>query len=134
MNHPVGRQPFIFSESINVNHLFSLYDNDYQWIEEIFTTALAHFDEDVKSIQDHFSTGDLAGLKRAIHKIKPTFGFVGMPVIQDMCKEIEDKSVSANHISEISADVQELLTCCAECKRAIEDDTHRLAQYNKTTG
>lgn len=132
MSHPNEQQRFIFSETIDSDHLYSLYENDYQWIEEIFTTALTHFDEDVNSIRVNQQSGDMLNLKKAIHKIKPTFGFVGMPHIQDMCKTVEDKSAAAITVNDIQADIDNLLRCCEQCKSAMENDLTRLISFNKS--
>src|SRR4030095_11856042 len=92
---------FIFNEKIDGDYLHSLYEDDYQYIEEIFATTLTHFDNDLSAVREAYSAGDVATLKKAVHKIKPTFGFVGLTSIQQLCAAFEDicqKAASANEL------------------------------------
>ena len=83
--------PFQFDRRIDASILYSLYENDYLYIEEIFKTTLKHYDADVNAFETHQQAGSVEGLKRSVHKIKPVFGFIGMPEVQESCQAFEDK-------------------------------------------
>jgi hypothetical protein len=125
--------PFQFDCRIDASILYSLYENDYLYIEEIFTTTLQHYDADVEAFETHQQAGSLEGLKRSVHKIKPVFGFVGMSVMQDCCQAFEDKCAAATDLQAIYPDSQKLLHLLKEYKKIIEADLQKLSAYNNTT-
>ena len=42
---------FIFNEKIDSDYIYSMYADDYGYIEEIFGTTLEHYDEDFESLK-----------------------------------------------------------------------------------
>ena len=125
--------PFQFDRRIDAGILYSLYENDYLYIEEIFKTTLKHYDADVEAFETHQQAGSVEGLKRSVHKIKPVFGFVGMPAVQDCCQDFEDKcAVDSRYSGDISR-FRKIAEQFKECKKIIEADLQKLSAYNNTT-
>lgn len=81
---------FIFNKSIDEESLRSLYEYDYLYIEEIFRLTLQDLEPEIGNALTHYLSKDFIALRRTIHKIKPSFGFVGMPLLQEMCQEFEN--------------------------------------------
>ena len=121
---------FIFNEKIDSDYLYSLYEDDYQYIEEIFQTTLAHFDGDYNSIIIAFESNNLLELKKAIHKIKPTFGFVGLPLVQHICKEFEDMCQRVSNSNELNSEYQQIVATLAESKDLIASEYNKLKEFN----
>ncbi|WP_205514119.1 Hpt domain-containing protein [Longitalea arenae] len=121
---------FIFNEKIDSTYLYSLYEDDYQYIEEIFATTLAHFDEDLQAIQKAFTSNNLSELKKAIHKIKPTFGFVGLPMVQQSCMEFEDFCQKATTSNELTSEYQQIVATLAASKELIASEYNKLKEFN----
>jgi HPt (histidine-containing phosphotransfer) domain-containing protein len=130
--NPINPDSFEFDKAIDAEYLQSLYENDYQYIAEIFKTAIDHYDEDVDAIVANYSSGNLDGLKRAIHKIKPSFGFIGMPRMQQQCKDFEDACVKATSVGEITTGYQKILDDLVVCKQILETDYQKLIVYNQS--
>jgi len=130
MNGSNFSKKFIFNEKIDHEYLYSLYEDDYQYIEEIFCTTLTYFDADFKAIQDAFETNNLSELKRAIHKIKPTFGFVGLPLVQNICKEFEDICQTVNTTNQLKSEYQQIVFTLAESKDLIATEYNKLKEFN----
>lgn len=121
---------FIFNENIDGDYLYSLYEDDYQYIEEIFATTLLHFDGDLQSLQQAYEAADTTSLKKAIHKIKPTFGFVGMPSLQEICQKFEDICQKAATTDELKAQYLQIVPTLAAGKELIADQHNKLKEYN----
>ena len=121
---------FIFNEKIDGEYLFSLYADDYPYMEEIFQTTLQHFDEDFETLKSAFDSGSLSDLKRASHKIKPTFGFVGLIYIQEQVKEFEDLCQKVHHTDELKDDFKQILTTLADSKDIITSEYQKLKAFN----
>ena len=122
--------PFQFDRRIDTGILYSLYENDYLFIEEIFKTILKHYDEDVQAFKGQYLAGNLEELKKAAHKIKPVFGYIGLPDVQRYCGDFEEECAKAEAIEEIRPDCEQLLQQFAECKQLIESDLQKLSDYN----
>jgi len=81
---------FIFNDNIDSEFLFSLYEDDFLYIEEIFKSTLDQLIGVVSEVPETFNNNDIGGLRRIIHKIKPAFGFTGFLKTEKACKEFED--------------------------------------------
>lgn len=121
---------FIFNENIDADYLYSLYEDDYQYIEEIFQTTLAHFNEDLNSIKNAYQTNNISDLKKAIHKIKPTFGFVGLPFVQNICNDFEDMCQKATSSNDLTLKYQQIVVTLAESKELIASEYNKLKEFN----
>jgi HPt (histidine-containing phosphotransfer) domain-containing protein len=130
MLQPNSSKKFIFSGQMDSDYLQSLYEDDFQYIEEIFGTTLSHFDPDFAAVQQAYEAGDLASLKKAIHKIKPTFGFVGLLRVQEICGEFENICQKANSTSELNQQYQQIVTTLAASKALIAAEYNKLKDYN----
>ena len=121
---------FIFNEKIDADYLYTLYEDDYQYIEEIFSTTLTHFDDDFQSIQQAFTTDNLSDLKKAIHKMKPTFGFVGLTLVQQNCKDFEDFCQKATTSNDLTSEYQQIVVTLADSKELIATEYNKLKEFN----
>jgi HPt (histidine-containing phosphotransfer) domain-containing protein len=130
MIQPNSSKKFIFNEKIDSDYLHSLYEDDYQYIEEIFATTLAHYDGDLSAIQEAFAAGDTATLKKAIHKIKPTFGFVGLTSVQQLCGAFEDICQKAGSTAELKDQYQQIVATLAANKELIATEYRKLKDFN----
>lgn len=121
---------FIFNKNFDSDYLFSLYAGEYTYVEEIFATTLTHFDEDVEKAAIAYQNDNLNDLKSAFHKLKPTFGFVGLLGIQDLCRDFEIKCQQALHTPELKQDYKQIVITLAEGKDLIEKEYRRLKDFN----
>ncbi|MFT3825347.1 MAG: Hpt domain-containing protein [Chitinophagaceae bacterium] len=121
---------FIFNKRFDNDYLFSLYAGEYSYIEEIFATTLEYFDEDVEKAAMAYATGNMSDLKNALHKLKPTFGFVGLLTIQDECRDFELKCQRTDDVEELKQDYKQIVITLAEGKELIEKEYRRLKDFN----
>src|SRR5688572_1785020 len=121
---------FIFNEKIDSDYLFSMYADDYGYIEEIFATTLQHFDEDFETLKAAYAAGSVQDLRKASHKIKPTFGFVGLTTIQEQVKEFEDLCQKVPNTEELKDDFKQIVATLADSKNLIASEYHKLKVFN----
>jgi HPt (histidine-containing phosphotransfer) domain-containing protein len=122
--------PFQFEKSIDADYMYSMYENDYPYIEKIFAVTLSHFIEDQKVADQNYSTEDLEGLRKIFHKIKATFGFIGMLQMQEDCGQMEAKCLAANSFEKIKVEIEELLQKIKNNKILLESELERLKIFN----
>jgi HPt (histidine-containing phosphotransfer) domain-containing protein len=121
---------FIFNEKIDSDYLFSLYADDYPYMEEVFGTTLEHFDSDFESLKIAFESGSVQDLKKASHKIKPTFGFVGLTTIQEQVKEFEDLCQKVPNTDDLRDDFKQIVATLADSKDIITSEYQKLKAFN----
>lgn len=124
-------EPFIFNKLIDPDVMKDLYENDYPYIEKIFGMALDNLDEDLDKIIICRDNQDLEGLRRGIHKIKPTFGFMGMGELEKKCTLFEEMCKEPQSTDGLAQELNELLKAIGEGKRAVEEDYQKLIRHNK---
>jgi HPt (histidine-containing phosphotransfer) domain-containing protein len=130
-NHSEYKE-FIFNEKIDKDSLSALYEDDYAYIEEIFSITLTQLQPDIARLPVAFKANDLSELKKQVHKIKPSFGFVGMDATQALCKAFEDKCALATNTLSLSVEFEELFRDVTEAAMIIEDELKKLKEYNKS--
>jgi HPt (histidine-containing phosphotransfer) domain-containing protein len=104
MRNPFLHKKFIFNDNIDSEFLFSLYEDDFLYIEEIFKTTLDQLNKVVKEVPVAFAGNNQDDLRRIVHKIKPAFGFTGFLNTEKACKEFEDactESMKADDLAKL---------------------------------
>jgi HPt (histidine-containing phosphotransfer) domain-containing protein len=123
--------PFEFDKAIDSESIANLYDNDYTWIEEVFSSVLAEYGPGTAQIEQTLAEKDVEGLRKAVHKMKPVFGFVGMLQMQEMCRTLEDKCNGETSISVIETETNILLNNLTTCREILEKEYDRLKTFNQ---
>jgi Hpt domain len=121
---------FIFNEKLDTEYLFSLYAGDYAYLEEVFFTTLQHFDQDFDALQLAYENENIADLRKAIHKIKPTFGYTGLLHTQLLCKNFEDSCGEVISMQALAVEYRQIKSALIEVKGIIESEHKRLKEFN----
>jgi len=130
MSQPTLSKHFIFNEKLNSDYLFSLYADDYPYIEEVFSVTLQHFDQDADAIQEAYAAGNIADLKKGVHKMKPAFGFVGLTDIQNACAGFEEACGKATDTESLKTGYKQLMAILEEGKLILEAEYRKLKDFN----
>lgn len=128
-----GHRPsdtFVFNDKIDAEYIYSMYENDYPYIESMFKVVLDHFDEDLAAIQKHYEQENIEMLRRSVHKVRPSFGFAGMPGVQEKCREFENKCQAARTISELESHFPAFIKSLKEAGTLIVDEYKKLRSFN----
>ncbi len=120
---------FQFSPPIDSRYLIDLYAGDYIMIGETFSDVLMEYDDFVLHISDSFEQGDRAGLKSAVHKIKPLFGFVGLLTLQAECQDFENTCLDADE-GALASSFAKLRSNLLNIRTLIETEKDRLLRFN----
>jgi HPt (histidine-containing phosphotransfer) domain-containing protein len=131
MSGHTSSNTFIFSSKIDAAYIYNMYEDDYLYIESMFKTVLDHFDEDLSAIQNNYAQQNIDLLRRSVHKVRPAFGFAGMPVVQEKCREFENKCQAAKSISELEMDYPGLIKCLEEAGTIITEEYRKLRSFNE---
>ena len=129
MNNAPANNTFQFSPPIDSRYLIELYAGDYGMIGETFTDVLTEYDVFVQHINDSYEQGDRGGLKSAVHKIKPLFGFVGLLALQAECQDFENSCLQAE-AGVLAVRFATLHDKLLKIRTVIETEKERLQEFN----
>jgi HPt (histidine-containing phosphotransfer) domain-containing protein len=130
MNNLKTHNPFVFNEEFDVSYLFSLYGDDFVYLQEIFETVLQDFESLKDNIEYSYSSGNIAALKAAVHKIKPVFGFVGLTAVQKECQQFEARCGHVASLDILTKDFDLLKDRISQSKIVIEEEKKKLEIFN----
>ena len=130
MNNLNTANEFVFNTEFDVNYLYSLYGDDYNYVQEVFDTVLRDYQSLTDNIEYSYSTGNLPALKSAVHKIKPVFGFAGLTVVQQLCQDFEKICAAADSPDQLSGDFETLKNKISESRQIIEGERKKLELFN----
>lgn len=120
---------FVFHEKIDKEFIFNLYEYDYVYVAEVFQTSLECFDTDMARFRDSFASGDIDELRKAVHKIKPVFGYTGLLEFQDQLAKFEKQCEMQTSTEPLAADFRGLLQMLDEGKHILERELARLNAF-----
>lgn len=121
---------FNFNQKIDRPFLSSMYEDDYQYIEEIFNTTRQQLGGDIQKVEEAFGQADQEALRKAVHKIKPAFGFVGLLETEAVCQKFEDNCISVSSASDLKPQYENLLAIIKESQKILEEEYMRLREHN----
>lgn len=101
-------------------------------MEEIFSITLSQLGPDIPGAVKLFELGDLQALQRAVHKLKPSFSFVGLPDLEAKCKRFETACSPDTSPDAIKKDWQQLLQEMQSAEQLIGQEWQRLKEYNRS--
>ncbi len=125
-SYPSPNKGHTFHEKVDKAFIFNLYENDYPYIAEVFGSSLEALEEDMNIVELSYDQGQLQELKKAVHKIKPVFGFTGLLEHQEKIGLFERQAAMAGNIHAVSHEFEELIKIIREGKKIIEEEYRKL--------
>lgn len=123
--------PFVFNEKFDTAFIHSLYEDDLAYIAEIFSITATQLEEDIPLAKAAFSGEDLTGLKQRVHKLKPSFGFVGLTALQEDCRVFEDRCKEVRAKADLALEFSILAARLDEALVLVKQELDRLNKYNQ---
>lgn len=121
---------FAFSPELDTAFLAELYGDDLQQAELIFESSGQQLRSEIALAGTKFHDGDLPGLKKVIHKMKPLFGYIGMSEVSEEFAAFEQECLAAGSPSEIESRFQNIIILTQQSLQKADKEVKRLKQYN----
>ncbi len=118
--------PFSFDLRLDEEFLESMYEGDVEHASEIFSLFIDMAPGLVKDIDESFAHGAVEPLRSKVHKLKPTFSFVGLTTLTKNAEELEEKCKGTSDISDIKDLYNELKNNYSQSFPIIEKELERL--------
>lgn len=129
MNRTIAPKKFIFNINIDHEWLHSLYEDDYRYIAEVFSSSLEALAEDLPALATAYENADVSAVRKTVHKIKPVFGFAGLLQHQEIMARFEAQCARANSISGVTMQYIEMIQQAQEGKQIVQEEYNRLTAF-----
>jgi hypothetical protein len=120
---------FIFSTEMNQSFLQAMYEGDLLYASEVFESFLVDVKKEMEEIKKWQSENDVKKIRHTLHKIKPTFGFVGLTALTEKIEVIISIFDKSSDISETEPAFSKTLTEIQNAFLLVEDELKRMKAY-----
>jgi HPt (histidine-containing phosphotransfer) domain-containing protein len=117
---------FEFDQRLDAAFLRSLYEDDIENAVMSFDFFLNKYPQHLKEIEDDFIAGDIKGFRQKVHKVKPTFSYVGLTAMSVKAAAIERLCDETNDLNNVKDLYQELKNSLQEIIPVIEGELERM--------
>lgn len=121
---------FTYSPELDASFLQELYGEDLQQAEMVFESSAQQLKSELSLAEARFHDGDIPGLKKVVHKMKPLFGYIGMNKIMSEFAAFEQECAQATEPAIVESGFQRLRMITEEALQKVDSETKRLKQYN----
>ncbi len=118
--------PFSFDKRLDSEFLQSMYEGDMEHATTIFSMFVDMAPGFVKDIDESFALGTIEPVRSQVHKLKPTFSFVGLTQLAKKAEVLEERCKETSDISDIKDLYNELKSNYAQSFPIIEKELERL--------
>ncbi|MCU0381017.1 MAG: Hpt domain-containing protein [Chitinophagaceae bacterium] len=130
MGYDESFEGYEFSDSFDRQFLFDLYGDDCSAAEDIFGSSLIQIQEELASIMEKAAIGDVEGIRKTFHKIKPLFGYMGLLSIQDYVQEFEDRCRQPASMEDIRIPFENIMEIMREAIARVRQEHQKLKDFN----
>ena len=123
---------YMFSGRFDTSFLSELYGGDMESAREIFDTSVHHLSLELKNAINHFNNGDLVALRRVFHKIKPLYGYVGLPALHDHVLRFENKCAEVSDTDELRYEFERMTATIGDSLHVLRQELGRMRSFSKT--
>jgi len=120
---------FVFDSKLDQTFLESLYGDDFQYAQVVFEGFLADTKTEFERIKSDYSQNALKNMRQKLHKIKPTFSFVGLTALTEKTETIIAACDASSNTREIETDCSALFKEIEDSFPLIENELTRMRNY-----
>ncbi len=106
----------------DLNHLRKLADGNIGFVIEMVEMFLAKTPAEVELVENYYKNKDWDELRQIAHKIKPTFGYVGLKDIQATLATIENNCGSKTDLDKLKVLIDKVLQVSAKAFKELEEE------------
>jgi hypothetical protein len=121
---------YVFSEHFDRQFLEDLYAGDTEAAAEVFQASLVQIVEEMKLADDMAIDGDISGVRKIYHKIKPLFGYMGLLSVQDFVQHFEDQCGDSVLMSDIQIAYENIKEIIRGSLSLAREEHHKLNEFN----
>ena len=121
---------YIFSGRFDTDYLQELYENDMDTMVEIFESSIYSITSEINSSVHHYHNGDVESVRRVFHKIRPLFGYVGLPSLQEYVHDFENKCSVVSEMEQLTNDYERIIGIISDTVNVLAQELSRMKMYS----
>lgn len=121
---------YMFSGIFDSSFLSQLYGGDMDSARELFDTSVHHLSLELKNAINHYNNGDIVALRRVFHKIKPLYGYVGLPALHDHVLRFENKCEMVTDTSELRDEFEMMISTIGDSLHVLRQELGRMRSFS----
>jgi hypothetical protein len=121
---------YVFSDHFDRQFLEDLYAGDTEAAAEVFQASLVQIVDEMKLADEKAVEGDVIGVRKIYHKIKPLFGYMGLLSVQDFVQHFEDQCIDSVHMTDIQIAYENIKEIIRGSLSLAREEHHKLNEYN----
>lgn len=121
---------YLFSGRFDSAYLSDLYGGDLETAMEIFESSIHHISIELNIAVSRFNSADTEALRRVFHKMKPLFGYVGLPALQDYVQRFEQRCEDVKHIEELRKEYEDIIVVIGDTLNMLRQELYRMQSFN----
>jgi hypothetical protein len=129
MPQVLGRE-YVFSDQFDQQYLQDLYEGDLKAAEEMFQSVVQQISSEVALAAVLFDQGNVEGVRKVYHKIKPLFGYAGLLHVQDCVQRFEDDCHRHAATGDLLFAFNRVNEIIVDALHTIREEQIRLRTYN----
>ncbi len=103
---------FQFNQELDSGYLQTFYEEDLDYAADMFSTFLEYTVAEFPKLKIAIKSGDMEEIRKAAHKIKPTFAMVGLTKLRDELAQIEQLAAA-------NSDLETIKSICAKIENQL---------------
>jgi chemotaxis protein histidine kinase CheA len=120
---------FVFDSKLDQTFMESLYGDDIQYAQEVFEGFLAHTKNEFEELKSDYQQNAMKNIRQKLHKIKPTFGFVGLTALTEKTETVIAAFDASLNTSATKPDCTELFKEMEDSFLLVENELKRMKVY-----
>jgi hypothetical protein len=121
---------YVFSDHFNQAYLEDLYGGDLRTAEEVFASSIREISSEIALAAVLFDQGNVDGVRRIYHKIKPLFGYVGLLPVQEFVQQFEDNCTRHAVTGDLLFAFNQVNEIILDALHLIREEQIKLRTYN----
>ncbi|MBL7737749.1 MAG: Hpt domain-containing protein [Chitinophagaceae bacterium] len=121
---------FVFHQTLDRPFLESMYGDDLVYAKEVFASFLKETRAEFEEIKQLYGRNDLKGMRYKLHKIKPTFSFVGLTALTESTEKIISTCDASLNTTDIEPGCSELFTTIENSFLLIAGELARMEKHS----
>ena len=97
---------------------------------EIFESSIYSITSEINSSVHHYHNGDVESVRRVFHKIRPLFGYVGLPSLQEYVHDFENKCSVVSEVEQLTNDYERIIGIISDTVNVLAQELSRMKMYS----
>ena len=111
----------------NLDFLHEISDGNMDFFKEFIQTFLDNAPESLDGMKQGLDNQDWDTVKKAAHKIRPSFNYLGLKDLEQIAKQVEKNAVEGTNLNEMPDMIDKIISTCNQAIDELQNDLRSMA-------